>query len=367
MKKKVKIISVFFLILTIVLGSFFVADTSVGVKAANVIYNNPPTGEFYSGMTETKELYSQGTDGAYGKITLDSAGAITVRYLYGFTEMVIIGKACNQYNEEKTACESFANGKMIIIHISGAKYRRKDRKFYKSDKAYDDALYATQTINLFKYFEYDEIVAVRVSKPQFATSSAGQDGNTGFYEPLFCTTSGHTNCKYTGNGMAITVETRVKRIVCPSEQEGTSDYLSNLNSCYGRDATANNIKIEGTSPRSITFKGGSTSRESVITGTEYTEYNFVKVDNSGVKGAIGGVDNLVYDTIIPTLTYILIIAAALSIAVLGYQIVKSADEAQERRDKIHRLRNILIGIGIALLLLFAIEPAVKLIEGLLEE
>ena len=61
------------------------------------------------------------------------------------------------------------------------------------------------------------------------------------------------------------------------------------------------------------------------------------------------------------------IVAGVTLAMLGYQIVKSADDPQERKEKISRLRGILIGVAIALLLLFIIEPAKKFITKFLKE
>ena len=74
---------------------------------------------------------------------------------------------------------------------------------------------------------------------------------------------------------------------------------------------------------------------------------------------------MIYDTIIPVLLGILGFAAVVSCSVLGYQIVKSADEPQERAQKVHNLKIILLGIGVAFVILMLIKPIINIIENYL--
>ena len=186
---------------------------------------------------------------------------------------------------------------------------------------------------------------------RFANNLDGAESYTGFYLPLYCNAdSGIPNC---GAGQSVSEQRNLlvsKRI----EALGTSLGLakgSYLTSYYDKRQLVYNANMGINN--SFSLGGGA---DAVL----------VKIDNTTVNGAATGIESMIYDTIIPVLWVLLGICAVVTCTVLGYQIVKSADEAQERQDKIKSLRNILIGLAMAALILFAAEPIINFINKYME-
>lgn len=283
---------------------------------------------------------------ATGSVTITNSSSVIIEYKYGIPEAVIKIERCSVYMDEHSTvldsdkidkavnCGGFEGG-TTIIHVSG------------SLNATPDKGNAKKTIHLFKEgFSYDEIVRIQVITDFF------EDANT-------------KNVEY-----------------CNRDKNGIEGCNSDKSIAYNnvRDrfsSLTKNIKFFDTNQLIYTYPGSSAGAALPSSswlafklieksGETYSEHStaVTKVDNSDFSTET--IDDMIYDDIIPVLIGVLIIAAGISIAVLGYQIVKSADEDQERHDKIKRLRNILIGIGIALLLLFAIEPMAKVVERFLE-
>ena len=125
------------------------------------------------------------------------------------------------------------------------------------------------------------------------------------------------------------------------------------------------VSIYRLDKKQVVFQGNYTNQSSLNVTPTLSGYKVVVGDTKSAEAG-EGVENLLYDTIIPALLIILGLTAAVTIAVLGTQIIKSSDEASERSEKIKQLRNILIGLAIAFIILFAIEPVSELVNRLME-
>ena len=331
MKKRLNFISIFLLMITCV--SAFVFSVSGGMKVAAA--DSP----------RTKDAMVIGSASDKNHVKLTKEGAITIQYEYGYSELLVVAQACRSLSYDKKGCNSFSNGNVIIIHSSG------DYNL--------DAEVKTKTIHLFNYFDYDTIVSVGIYTT-FMTESKNRDDSQ--YYPVFCNFDSGETCRKaigTANKQEMLashrVETIAKKIFGTSLQTDIR-YTDRKNLIYGTEGTRSTLLSQGSE---ILIKEGTSGSQ--------VDKLVIMVDNSKVKGASADVEGLIYDTIIPTLIAILIIAAGVTCAVQGYKIVKSSDEPQERQEKIKHLRNVLIGIAIALLLLFVLEPAATAVTELLEE
>lgn len=71
------------------------------------------------------------------------------------------------------------------------------------------------------------------------------------------------------------------------------------------------------------------------------------ISNSGVKGVMQDILNMVTGTIMPVIYVVLALFLIVKGALLGVQIVKAADEPQVRQEKISSLKWLVIGVAIA--------------------
>ena len=287
-------------------------------------------------------------EGGNGSVTVTPKGAIILKYKYGFPEAVIRIDRCSEYRDDRgqavksdelekaTMCNGF-NGGTLLIHVSGTINTK-----INSDGSVAEE--GEKTIHFFKEgLTYDEIVQVRVQ--------------TAFFDSRKDTDATAPAVAYCNNDM-----NGIKG--CDSSK--TIAYYS-IKSRYGSYIKSDSqIKFFDQKQLIYEYAGQSNSEGWVQINRSYGDgkIGFIRIDNSDFSTL--AMDKMIYDDIIPLLIGVLVVAAGVSVMVLGYQIVKSADEDQERHDKIKRLRNILIGIGIALLLLFAIEPIANVVEGFLE-
>lgn len=334
MKKKLNFISIFLLLITCVSAFVFSVTSGIKVAAAD------------SPRTKDAMVIESGNN----RVQLTKEGAIKIQYEYGYSELLIVAQACKSLSYDKKGCNSFHNGNVIIIHASG-------------DYNLDDEV-KTKTIHLFNYFDYDTIVDVGIYTT-FMTKSKNNDSSQ--YFPVFCNFDSGETCRKaigTGSKQEMLASHRVETFagtndfsrVYGASTEPDIRYIDRKNLIYGVEGTRSTLLNQGSE---ILIKEGSAGGQ--------VDKLVIMVDNSKVKGASADVEGLIYDTIIPTLIAILVIAAGVTCAVQGYKIVKSSDEPQERQEKIKHLRNILIGIAIALLLLFVLEPAATVVTDLLEE
>lgn len=334
MKKRLNFISIFLLLITCV--SAFVFSVASGTKVAAA--DSPRTKDAM--VIESGKNYVQ----------LTKEGAINVQYEYGYSEILIVAQVCRQLSYDKKGCNSFRGGNVIIIHASG------DYNL--------DAEVKKKTIHLFNYFDYDTIVDVGIYTT-FMTKSKTSDPSQ--YFPVFCNFDSGETCRKaigTGSKQEMLASHRVETFaetndfsnVYGASVDPDIRYIDRKNLIYG---------VEGTRSTLLDQSPGILMKQGTANGQ--VDKLVIMVDNSKVTGASANVEGLIYDTIIPTLIAALIIAAGITCAVQGYKIVKSSDEPQERQEKIKHLRNVLIGIAIALLLLFAAEPAANAVTELMEE
>ena len=342
MKKLMKIVSVFLLLFTIV-SNFYILD---GNKAMAYAYS-PNLSD------ELQKVYEEkGSNGdSVGQVFINVKGQITINYKYGYSELLVVATSCSQYyNSEGTEttdkeeiketdqCGSFDNGITHVIHLSGSYNENVDE-------------WAEKNIYLENYFQYYEIVKI-----QFITSfikveydnKKTQIDTTDPYYPLYCNEEiGILGCDPTpGDNISANDRTARKRV----ENFMESKSIPINNNIYMLDKGQ------------LIYKNNMNSAPTDYVVLSMNSIPIVKIDESKTGEVTRNIEEKIYENIIPALILVLIIIASVTIAVLGTKIVKSSDEPQERQDAVSRLRSILIGIAIALFLLFAIEPAIKFIR-----
>lgn len=354
MKKAIKIISIFTLLLTMISSVFFVNKTEV-IDAEEVGWADPnATGTLVSRKLEEGET-------TYGYVAIKKTGEIVLQYKHGFSELLIFAVACSEVSEDGKSCLGTFTSNPKIIHVSG-NYARKHWDESKGRHVIDSI--TTYSVHLFKYFEYEQLVHVEVitsvakesnyvdpSALTFSNSQYGEIKNTGFYNPEYCNKDNNIkNC----------IGKKLKDRI--NEYARTNDILRSK--CDSSGCLLNTAYLDR---NELVYSGSTTGGiDDEISISTSSTTGYVIVDNTIVDGASGGVMEIINDTIIPALLIILGLAAGVTITILGIQIIKGSDEAQERQDKIHRLRGILIGIAIAFILLAATGPLTKFIGKWLE-
>lgn len=375
MKKTLYILSIFIGFLALFTG-VLLSEESMQVKA-DVTASGDCTPDTFTAEGSQREkctiIKLVQDDGAIqkielGSVTLSKGGEITVKYKYGFSELLIYARKCKNYikdGEKIVGCNDgyTYQGITKIIHLSGDYYKKDLEK--KGQEGYN-----SKTIHLFKYFgenDGDKIgegsyiqlsMIIEFAGEKNNVNDKGIPSNTGFFKPIYCDPDSnvancHSNAK-TANENA--TPKRIKEFA-NSNGIGTSTYTTEYVDKKYLVYAGNEKIVNGTPVRAAYGSPNNT----------YVDTNVVViVANTEVKEQLGDVEAIVFDTIIPALMIVLGISAAVAISVLGYQIVKSADEAGERQEKIKRLRSILIGIGIAFIILIAAGPFTNLVKGLLE-
>lgn len=349
MKKALKYIASFFAIVLLVACVVFTGDSS-SVRAADtyslatgeeVSYKNPISSVIKYGAAYQK-IENNVSENNYVSIT--SKGVITIRYTHGFSELIVLAQKCTKYyDKDKNEIKKLGDGETpaycggfssqaTMIHFSGS--RRTEEEGY-----------SEKTIHLFNYFNYDEIVKVRFIY-EFDTSG----NNENFYSLRYCNEYieyDEGKCD-SGEKLANEISLTARIGVLKGEMLDDNESIVSTNT-YDKLG----LVFNGTKELSL---------DDAVGGGE----TIVQVDNTKVDGASKEIENVVYDTVIPALIAILTIAAGVTCVVLGSKIVKSSDDPQERQEHVCHLRNVLIGVAIAYILLFAAEPAVKFIEGFLK-
>jgi len=382
MKKAIKFVSIFTFILTVFSCVFFIS------KVENVEAGYGPTGsssDFFTTIGECVETtpceVSYKHDGnEVGKITISKNGEIKVEYKYGISEILVYVEKCLNLTDAGDGCKSWDNASKHVIHVSGDYTKR----VVKDNKWVIDT-WGSKIIHLFEYFDYSDLLKVSIitdfatadnfkndcdgtKEKNCAVTSSNYDTfhdvyNDGFFYPSFCNAdAGITNCTEEKEGIFDTKLMDRKK--------------ARLSSARVEGYTYDNVKIqgfvEGLGVPSDAIHYADNKRLIYAGNASQVNKNYaimevvVLVDNTMVDGASGDVETIIFDTIIPALLVILGIAAGVSIAVLGYQIVKSADEPQERQDKIRRLRNILIGLALAFVVLLVAEPITDFVKQWIE-
>lgn len=121
---------------------------------------------------------------------------------------------------------------------------------------------------------------------------------------------------------------------------GTSNAYSGTESIYG-SFTVGSVQIADTKDNYINGKGiGS-------------------VGNEHLDGALGKIQVVVNKAILPIIYIVTSLFLIIKGTVLGFQIVKSADEPNVRREKIHGLKWLIIGVAIT----YAATSVVGLVTG----
>lgn len=316
MKKALKCMSIFLLLFIYVLG-FSLSDESE-VYASGL----------KSPITDKKNIFDSNQK-QYGELIVAPSGDITIKYLYGYTELLIQIRKCQTYNSEKTACQTFSDSNIKVIHYYGDKNTTGEMK--------------TKKIRLSGYSNGDIVEIKAVTS--FLKTSQGQQNNTGDYEPLYCRYSGNQNIASCTPEHGTSVK-RVEEFLC--DDQNNTDCLSKYNIEY-KDG-------------SVIYKGPFGEINNFNCETVYVKVGSKGSGSSHDDGENSAIENIIYDTVIPVLMVALGIMAGVSIAVLGYKIVQSSDSPSERQEHISRLRSILIGLGLAMLLLFGLEPVTNFIR-----
>lgn len=311
--------------------------------------------EGYSGCSSTI--------GTYGKLSISKAGAISLSYKYGISELLVYvykGTLGVKTGEDKEQG-------VHLIHVSGQKVS--------PDKVIKEE-WESVTVHLFKYIEYDEEVKLYLVY-DFATESDynsgaynkdGTDLNTGFFDPLFCKTADRlANCMKAGEANVIGNSAKLRKQI----DARTNHFL------IGRNQK--NVPVDYQDRYALVYTGATarTHRKmdlnlintdiDIYAVDTYKIYSVnLIVDNSAAEGTEEEVEHMVYDIVIPVMLGVLGLAAVVTCTMLGYQIVKSADSPEERSGKIKTLRSILIGLAIAFVMLLVVKPVISFIKGYME-
>lgn len=364
MRKTLNIISIFIMLLALISGVFFVGEDSEVLLAAEEEENNNI--ECSNGSTmniSCTNQYKNGSD-VIGIVTISPQGGISFQYKYGISEILIL-------------TEGSRNGQTLtpkILHVSGT--RNEDSNCVMSTNELSTNKCPSRTVHLLNYYEYNDTVKLSMVF-EFASSFSDD-----FFKPIYCNV-GNSNClkveekdssDYDEINKSRYLTNRIKMFAA---DKGISKYeslsLAGAKLVYSGVSGYNKIQVNYTY---VNDEGETVTdladvyypkNSGVSNDYKLSNITITSVDNSAIAGASAGVDVLIYDTIIPTLLILLGIAAGVTCAILGYQIIKSSDEPQERQEKIQRLKSILLGIAIAFIILAAIEPVSKLISKYMGE
>ena len=355
MKKIFKFRTILIAIITVLSFMFLFSVDNITVNAE----------EGYGRCTNTEgALYSENgackeDDTIWGSLTITKGGMINVVHNYGITEFLIYAEQCaDMYvgTDGKVDCRDNASswaGKKVIIHGSGNRTT------------------GSKTAHLYKYFEEGSLVRVKVIY-EFIGEQGGENKKFG---------PGNTNTANSGKYNPVYCDLNIARYECGKYY--TNPDNSNLNDwdlirnrgesksdVIKKYSITERIKLLGVTGKYTVEKldrNGIVYQGSGLNNSLPFGSVFVVVENTSSYGAKGDFDGIVYDTIIPALLIVLGIAATITVVVLGVQIIKGADEASERSDKIKKLRGILIGLAIAFAALAVIEPIAELVSKYMEQ
>ncbi len=301
-KTVVNIMSFFIILVSVVSISIFSQETEVSASV-----NCTSDTAINTGSCQ----YVAGSNSA----TISGNGVITIKYTKGLTELMIYAVSGDKHQ---------------IIHRSGK---------YGEDGG-------TITIRLSSYFDYDTEVVIKHVSFNFIDGDNPDRLNEGDYYPIYCVVGNTTNCPQTNY-----IRQRITKF---KELVGAPDNVEIDNDSAG-------LVYKG--PGTMTTEEPDTINKFSVGGSAAgIKTRIVKGAGDNDNEANQNIEKMIFDDIIPALLIILGIAAALVGTILGYQIIKSADEPQARQEKISQLKNIIIGIIMVFIILLAAEPVTDLVR-----
>lgn len=363
MKKIFRIRTILIAIIAVFSFMLLFSVNNIKVSAANDGYGECDNSEG-AYLTDKGACKEEDWSG-YGTVTITKDGMISVEYSKGITEILIYAEECAvwEYSKDgKAICKDNGggesaewNGKKYVIHGSG------------------DYKQGSKTIHLYKYFEKNSLVKVSMiyqfmsSEHEELKKGSKNDSSSGPYNPLHCDlTISRNECAKYYNSSNSNIDKWTYNAIKWGKK---SDYnlktridLIKVGASSETKISYNNIQRLDQS--GIVYEGGGLQKN--FDGSDVKGV-YVIVSNTMSDEAGDGFLDIVYDTVIPVLLIILGLAATVTIVVFGVQIIKGADDPQERSDKIKRLAGILIGIAIVFVVLAAIEPISELIQNMWEE
>ena len=348
MKKNIKILSIFLFILNFSFAFILISAESIHVKADV---------DLITSTESYKPTFGENT-------TITPGGTITIPYEYGISEVLLYVEKCTDYDKKIESCKgSFEPA--AIIHRTGRTATNAWLEPLNSGGSKSTLLNQPSiSISLSTYVDVGDVVRISAiyeladyrwldslieqKNGKWVAKKMG-DIRSGFFFPQFCNVNaGMTNCNSTRSVKPLSKllkNTRVEKFI-------SDNGLTNKNIQVVYDS-GNIIYVGNHESLSNEFPEGAVS-------TRYGFQNIVlKVANEGDNS---GVNDLVNGTIIPALLAVLGVAAVVTSTVLGYKIIKAADDPGERQEKIKYLRNILIGLAVAAIVLLAANPIREFIE-----
>ncbi len=352
MKRNIKILSIFLFILGI-FSLLFLFESNKSVGAVNLYSGYSCVGSACNSNNQVTAITADQTykDSANTKntITILKNGNIEVTYQYAYTELLILVEKCTTDEEtrEKYGCSEFTYDKVYqysgSVNISGKEI-------------------ATKTINLSNVYASGDIIRISIISEFINTPLKKYDGGSEYeykdaYFPQFCTVNLNLeNCS------SATRKGTNKNNLLPKVR--TKKFMSDLDISISGEINDNDAKIiyKGSASKEYSCTNSSCD----MSGTYNKKFIFanvvVDVEPSGEEEQV---TNFVKETLIPILLAVIGVAAVVSGTVLGYKIVKNADDTGERANNIKSLRNILIGLGATALILLAYEPVYKFMKNLI--
>lgn len=317
MNKKIKFIPMY-LLLIFSFMFVFVKAKDVIVRAA---CNN--TTATSGGECEIQEYF--------GSIKITNGGDITVQYQYGVSEILI--NAREYLGPVKDGVIQY--GKEVVVFASGEKTTNGNVK----------------KIHLSNYFDKKSEVQVRMLYSFYS--------GYGVSNPKYCNLDKNSSLIQAGQP-------------CEGLYNQENGKEPNKFSAYARIKTLyssieeyNKVSVYLLDNNHLVYEFNNSA---IPTSLDSGDVNtMVTIDNAAAsESSSKGVNEIIFDTVIPVLLAILGLAATVTVVSLGYQIIKSSDEASERSEKIGHLRSILIGLAIAFALLAVLEPVIEFVKKRLE-
>lgn len=331
MKKTIKILYMFLFLF----GVFFVMqiNDNNAVKAVNGV--NCVTGGLCKqsndqGYITDDVIYTETRVGYTDTLKIRKNGDVVISYKYGYTEVLIVYETCRRYGtntvgeEEVQVCYEFGGNDSKIVSYSGG--------INKSDSP------GTRLFTASKYYDTDTILRVSVITEFIGEIS--DNSYTGPYTPIFC-------YQYTNS------------VNC-NNPKSTKERMKTLNVQLGLGISEVNM-VQGDINK-IIYKGSSAT-----SSNPNTKFVFANIVTLVQLGEDTSISELITDTIIPVLLAVLGVLAIVTSVTLGYQIVKLADEPEERSEKIKKLRNIIIGLAAVAVVLIAYEPVYEFAKELIQK
>lgn len=375
MKKNIKILSIFLFIFGFVFLLQLNSETKV--KGIDMIGYSCSSASNYckdnNNVTASGNLQLNYT---HTTLTVSAGGQISLEYEYGYSEILIVVEKCVKVStNNKAVCNSAADFKPdLVVHYSGSKAENYQRQKKKDPSA---ATKPKKEINLAT-FGYSNGDILRISMIYDIDSNGGTvlssdigRTNSDFYYPQFCNVN--VNQGVTVNECKPDRKSTAQRagVLLPSSRVEGYEEKKNGAVTYSMSGFIGDLGVDKSK---ITVKYGDSMNMIYMGSTPLEEHEYNKnfklynivlvVDSSGGNETVTAVVN---DIIIPVLLAVVAVVAVVTCSVLGYQIVKSADEPEERSEKVKRLRNIIIGLIAIAIVLIAVKPVTTFVQGLMDK